>query len=113
MKACEVFGVLIDHGRDTRASALSTDQRRDAMLTGYRTVSIGKGAIHDALDRFNRHTPTRGGNQPHPSNGEVRHLLGSYSKQRTDLDPIRDVVREYFLDHDPFRVGATVLGQRV
>ena len=113
MKACEAFGVLIDHGRDTRASALSVDQRRDAMLTGYRTVSLGPGAIHDALDRFNRHTPTRGGNQPHPSNGEIQHLLGSYSKERADLDPIRDVVREYFLDHYPFRVGTTVLGQTV
>lgn len=113
MKTCEAFGVLIDHGRDIRASALSKDQRRDVMLTGYQTVSLGPGAIHGALDRFNRRTPTRGGNQPHPSNGEIQHLLGSFSKQRADLDPIRDVVREYFFDHYPFRIGTTVLGQTV
>ena len=113
IKTCEAFGVLIDHGRDIRASALPKDCRRDAMLTGFQTVSMGPESIHSALDHFNRRTPTRGGNQPHPSNGEIQHLLGSFSKQRADLNLIRDVVREYFLDHYPFRAGTTVLGQTV
>lgn len=113
IKACEAFGVLIDHGRDIRASSLVPDRRRDAMLTGFKVLSDGENGIRKALDRFNRRTPTRGGNQPHPSNGEVQRLLGSHTKQRTDLDPMREIVREYFLDHYPFRPGTTVLGRKI
>ncbi|RNF36079.1 TniQ family protein [Paracoccus methylarcula] len=113
IKACEAFGVLIDHGRDMHVSALETDQRRNAMLTGFRILNQGSDGICQALDRFNRRTPSRGGNQPHPSNGAVQRLLGSHAKQRADLNPIRDVVREYFLDHYPFRSGTTVLGQKI
>ncbi|MDM7457772.1 MAG: hypothetical protein P3W94_000115, partial [Paracoccus sp. (in: a-proteobacteria)] len=32
---------------------------------------------------------------------------------RSDLDPVRDIVREYFLDNYPYRPGSTVLGQEV
>lgn len=113
IKASEAFGVLLDHGRDTRASYLTADQRRDSMLTGFLILSAGPEGISGALDRFNRRTPTRGGNQPHPSNGEVQRLLGSHCKMRADLDPVRDIVREYFLDNYPFRAGSTVLGQEV
>lgn len=113
IKACEAFGVLIDHGRDARASSLEPDQRRDAMLTGFKLLSDGEDGIRKALDQFNRRTPTRGGNQPHPSNGEVQRLLGSHAKLRADLEPLRDIVRDYFLDHYPFRPGTTVLGQEV
>ena len=113
IKASEAFGVLIDHGRDMRASYLTADQRRDSMLTGFFILSAGPDGIRSALDRFNTRTPTRGGNQPHPSNGELQRLLGSHCKMRADLDTVRDVVREYFLDNYPFRPGATVLGQKV
>lgn len=113
IKASEAFGVLTEHGRDMRASYLTADQRRDAMLTGFLILSAGPDGIRGALDRFNSRTPTRGGNQPHPSNGEVQRLLGSHCKMRSDLDPVRDIVREYFLDNYPFRPGSTVLGQEV
>ncbi|MFB2594853.1 TniQ family protein [Paracoccus sp. p4-l81] len=113
IKASEAFGVLTDHGRDMRASYLTADQRRDAMLTGFLILSAGQDGIRGALDRFNSRTPSRGGNQPHPSNGEVQRLLGSHCKMRADLDPVRDIVREYFLDNYPFRPGTTVLGQKV
>lgn len=113
IKASEAFGVLIDHGRDMRASYLTADQRRDSMLTGFLILSAGPKGIRGALDQFNSRNPTRGGNQPHPSNGEVQRLLGSHCKMRADLDPVRDIVREHFLDNYPFRPGATVLGQKV
>lgn len=113
IKASEAFGVLIDHGRDMRASYLTADQRRDAMLTGFLILSAGPDGIRGALDQFNSRNQTRGGNQPHPSNGEVQRLLGSHCKMRADLDAVRDIVREYFLDNYPFRPGATVLGQKV
>ncbi len=113
IKASEAFGVLIEHGRDMRASYLTADQRRDAMLTGFMILSAGPDGIRGALDRFNSRTPSRGGNQPHPSHGEVQRLLGSHCKMRSDLDPVRDIVREYFLDNYPFRPGTTVLGQKV
>lgn len=113
IKGCEAFGVLVDHGRDMRASSLEPDQRRDAMLTGFKVLSAGENGIRRALDHFNRRTATRGGNQPHPSNGEVQRLLGSHAKLRADLDPLRDIVREYFLDHYPFQSGTTVLGRKV
>ncbi|MDM7458010.1 MAG: TniQ family protein [Paracoccus sp. (in: a-proteobacteria)] len=82
IKASEAFGVLIDHGRDMRASYLTADQRRDSMLTGFLILSAGPDGIRSALDRFNSRTPTRGGNQPHPSHGEVQRLLGSHCKMR-------------------------------
>lgn len=113
IKACEAFGVLLDHGRDARASALGAGQRRDAMLTGFNVLSAGEAGIRAALDGFNRATPTRGGNQPHPRNGEVQRLLGSHCKMRQDLDPLRDIVRAYFLDNYPFQPGTTVLGRKV
>ncbi|RJE82579.1 TniQ family protein [Paracoccus onubensis] len=113
IKACEAFGVLIDYGRDIRVSALETDQRRNAILTGFRILSRGSDGICQALERFNRRTPSRGGSQPHPSNGAVQRLLGSHAKQRVDLDPVRDVVREYFLEHYPFRSGTMVFGQKI
>lgn len=113
IKASEAFGVLIDHGRDMRASYLTADQRRDSMLTGFLILSAGPKGIRGALDQFNSRNPTRGGNQPHPSNGEVQRLLGSHCKMRSDLDQVRDIVREYFLDNYPFRPGSTVLGQEV
>lgn len=113
IKACEAFGVLMDHGRDMRASYLDGSQRRDAMLTGFGILDAGPTGIRQALDRYNTRTPTRGGNQPHPSNGEVQRLLGSPAKLRPDLNPVRDIVRQYFLEHYPFKLGTTVLGQKV
>ncbi|MFT3688252.1 TniQ family protein [Paenirhodobacter sp.] len=113
IKASTAFGVLIDHGRDMRASSLDPDQRRDAMLTGFAILSAGPDGIRQALDRFNKRTPTRGGNQPHPSNGELQRLLGSHARQRADLDPLRDIVREYFHEHYPFWPGTTVLGRKI
>lgn len=83
------------------------------MATGFTVLAEGPAAIRAALDRFNRRTPTRGGNQPHPSNGEVQRLLGSSTKARADLEPLRAVVRAYFLDTYPFRPGTTVLGHVV
>ena len=32
---------------------------------------------------------------------------------RADLDPVRDLVREYYLDHYPFRPGSIVLGRKI
>lgn len=113
VKSCEAFGVLLDHGRDGRASQLASAERRACMATGFAVLAEGPAAIHSALDRFNRRTPTRGGNQPHPSHGEVQRLLGSYAKARADFEPLRSVVREYFLDNYPFRAGTIVLGQAV
>lgn len=113
VKSCEAFGVLLDHGRDGRASQLEPAERRACRTTGFAVLAEGPVAVRAALDRFNRRTPTRGGNQPHPSNGEVQRLLGSSTKARADLEPLRAVVRAYFLETYPFRPGTTVLGHVV
>ncbi|MFS4439634.1 TniQ family protein [Paracoccaceae bacterium GXU_MW_L88] len=113
VKACEAFGTLMEYGRDQRASSLSAEARRDAMATGFDVLRRGPPAIRAALDTFNRETPKRGGNQPHPSNGEVQRLLGADGKLRADLDPLRDIVRDYFLDNYPYRPGTIILGQMI
>ncbi len=113
VKACEAFGVLIDHGRDARAASLSAEIRRDAMLTGFRILDGGPDGICAALDAFNRSTPPRGGNQPHPSNGELQRMLGSHRKMRRDLDPLRDIVRAYFIETYPYSPGSEVFGQKI
>ncbi|MCL6285737.1 TniQ family protein [Ruegeria sp. 2012CJ41-6] len=111
-KACEAFGVLMNHGHEARASKLPPQMRRDAMLTGFLILNDGPESIRSALDRYNRSKP-RTRNQPHPSNGEVQRMLGSHRKMRSDLDPLRDIVREYFLENYPHSPGCTVLGVKL
>lgn len=113
VKACEAFGVLMVFGREARASTIAPAPRRDAIQEGFQILSAGREGIWEALDSYNTRTPTRGGNQPHPSYGELQRLLGSHAKARRDLEPLRAIVREYFLDHYPFKPGTVVLGQRI
>ncbi|MBK4218084.1 TniQ family protein [Paracoccus caeni] len=113
IKAAEAFGILLNHGKEAFPSAFSPEIRRDAMLTGFDVLSGGEDGIFDALGRFARRTPSRGGDQPYPRHGVVQSLLGSNCKLREDLDPVRDVVRRYLLESFPYKPGSVVLGRRV
>lgn len=113
IKAAEAAGVLLGHGRDVRASSLSKNQRRDAMTTGFLVLHDGPKRVQEALAEFNFRTPSRGGNQPHPSNGELQRLLGSNCKMRPDLEPLRAIVREFFFANYPYPAGSTVMGERL
>lgn len=105
VKACEAFGVLMQYGPKVRRFNLSAEQRRDAMEVGFTALEGGSEGIIATLDRFRMSQRTPGGRQPHPQLGTVQALLGSDRKNRPDLDPVRNVVRQHLLDNYPFKAA--------
>lgn len=110
VKACEAFGILKQYGPKVRRFDLSAEQRRDAMEVGFKALEGGSEGIIATLDQFRTPQQTPGGRQPHPQLGTVQSLLGSDRKNRPDLDPVRDVVRQHLLDNYPFKAGSMVMG---
>lgn len=116
IKAVEAFGVLLNHGREAVTSHLSAELRRDAMLTGFEVLSRGEAGIVESLQDFTAAARAAASSrQDHAwaRYGALQRLLGSHAKMREDLNPLRDIVRAFFLANFPFKVGAMVLGEPV
>ncbi|OSP54460.1 hypothetical protein BV911_12750 [Pseudoruegeria sp. SK021] len=116
IKAVEAFGVTLNHGRETVTSQLATEQRRDAMLTGFEVLSLGKDGIVESLRDFtlsSRNAASSPQEHAWARFGALQRLLGSHAKMREDLRPLREIVREFFLANFPFKVGTMVLGEKV
>ncbi|WP_081972969.1 TniQ family protein [Paracoccus sanguinis] len=110
-RASELLGLLIERGGRAAFRDVTPEGRRVMAGIGFATLAAGPASIRAALDHVRSSDPEMAGNQPHPQFGEFQRLLGSNWKNSSEFGPIRDIVRDYLVDHFPFADGADVLGE--
>ncbi|WP_421702756.1 TniQ family protein [Aliiroseovarius sp.] len=110
-RCAEALGITLLHGKQKRRSNLSRDELRKATLRGFHLLHGGKEQTVSALARFTAGEVRKRGHQPGPQYGELQRLLRRKSDYHPDLEPMRELMREYVIEKYPLEKGALVFGK--
>ena len=112
-RACEMLGVILVVGTHIDLRAVTNAQWSTAGDLGFGYASNGadgiKAGLQVALDRYFSNS-NRGG--PQMAFGRFYQWL-QFNKNNKPAGPIRDVAREFILDHFPIEAGMMLMGSVV
>lgn len=112
-RACEMMGIIMNVGTHQNLNQVTEAEWHHAGHVGFGFASGGETGIHDGLmvlhDRF-LETGLNGG--PQMAFGRLYQWL-QFNKNQRSKGPIREIFREFLLEHFPFKPGADLFGEPV
>lgn len=112
-RACEMIGVIMNMGTHQNLNQVTEAEWHHAGHVGFGYASGGETGIHEGLmvlhDRFVK-TGLNGG--PQMAFGRLYQWL-QFNKNQRSKGPIREIFREFILDHFPVEQGADLFGEPV
>ncbi|WP_265502743.1 TniQ family protein [Paracoccus beibuensis] len=115
-RASEMLGVALEFGRKPNLDKMTADDWDRAARIGFEFTSRGEAGIREALGEvqrrawFDEKIPGQSG--PQMIFGRLYQWL-SFSKNRKEVGPIREVVREHILETMYVAPGANLMGEEV
>lgn len=112
-RACEMLGVILTNHPDVTLPTVTTAGWSEAGDVGFGFASCGEEGVRNglqvAMDRF-----VAGGGRggPQKAFGKLYKWL-QFNKNAKPLGAIRDVTRDFILDHFPIEVGSDLFGEPV
>ena len=107
----EALGVTLTYEKSLRRSQLERPALRHALLTGFELIQAGEKALTQELIAYTNKPKNRRNGKLTPGFGELQRLLSDNRRGGKDLEPFRDFMRRYVLEHYPIHEGAIVYGQ--
>ena len=112
-RACEMLGIYRILGAHTDIGNLTIQQWNDAGSIGIEAVSRGSEGICQLLEEIVQEaTDKKSQGGPQSALGGVYKWL-QYSKSNQDPGPVKNVVRNFILDHMPVEPGTVLFGNTV
>lgn len=109
-RACEMLGVVQVVGTHVDLRAVTEAEWVEAGDVGFEFASGGLEGINKGLQLiFDRHMATNLKGGPQKAFGRFYQWL-QFNKNKRDAGPIREVAREFILDHFPIEAGANLMG---
>lgn len=112
-RACEMLGVIMTAGTHCDLRAVTEAQWHEAGQVGFEFAANGEAGILEALEQVRSEAiarQVRGG--PQKVFGRLYQWL-QFNKNGKPQGPMKDVVREYLLDHFPIEAGSQLFGEAV
>ncbi|WP_240794149.1 TniQ family protein [Pseudorhodobacter turbinis] len=112
-RACEMLGVYRVHGAHTDIDDLTIQQWDEAGSVGMEAVSQGAEGIYQLLEEIvQKATVEKRWGGPQSALGGVYKWL-QFNTSKQDPGPIKDVVRDFIIDHMPVEPGTVLFGATV
>ncbi|WP_299027989.1 TniQ family protein [uncultured Sulfitobacter sp.] len=109
-RACEMLGIIHVVGTHVDLRAVSEAQRSEAGDLGFSYAADGVEGVHACLQvAFDRYVSKNLKGGPQMAFGRFYQWL-QFNKNNRPAGPIRDVAREFILDHFPIEAGANLMG---
>ncbi len=112
-RACEMLGIVIVQGSGVDLKSVTNEQWCEAGDIGYGFASRGKTGIYEGLKTvYDRHIRSGKSGGPQKAFGRLFQWL-QYHRNDKSRGSIREVVREFILDHFPFEIGFNLFAEPV
>jgi hypothetical protein len=112
-RACEMLGLLIHHGASRQLPSVSSSELDAAGAAGFAHASNGEEGIRAALHVLFEASWQRSANGgPQQAFGFLYNWL-QFKKNRKPCGPIREVVRDFILEHFPVEPGTLLFGEEL
>ena len=112
-KACEMLGIVILFDVDVNLPSLTQSELHRAGHVGFSYASRGEEGLKEAFNLlFKRFKEKKLKGAQQKVFGKLYKWL-QFKKNAKPVGPIKDVLREYILDHFPIPPGEELLGQKI
>lgn len=115
-RASEMLGLALEFGRKPNLRQMTADEWDKAGRAGFEFTSLGEEGIREALGEVQRRVwfdeRISGQSGPQMVFGRIYQWL-NFSKNRKEVGPIRQVVREHILDTMYVVPGTKLMGEEV
>lgn len=112
-RACEMLGIIVVQGSDVDLKNVANEQWCEAGDIGYSFASRGKAGIYEGLKIvYDRHIHSGKSGGPQKAFGRLFQWL-QYHRKDKSRGSIREVVREFILDHFPLEIGFNLFAEPV
>lgn len=112
-RACEMLGVILTQDPDIALPTVTSSGWSRAGDVGFEFASRGEDGVRDALQLAMERLVAKGGRGgPQKAFGKLYKWL-QFNKNSKPLGPVRDVTREFILDHFPIEAGSDLFGETV